>query len=350
MAFLTDEEAQTLGISRMILHVVGEEDFHPEPERHVEHAAFFIERIRDTDVASIYAFNDESSTKARLERVARNEEDFQTASQFLSREFSRMHIGATREGAFFIFELTTGDENTKIYSLIKYDYREAIEQSDGEDGSLLRRIVQAFIADRKAIQKCCLIRIVNGVAEAAVAARDRAKAAPLIGDYFEAFLDVRRVRSDRDLNHKAVEAVRLTLQEAKQHLPDQDVARGFAIAKEQLRNRPRIDGQALVDAVLAAANNPEAEDVRLDLQRRLARKIKSARLEGLSFPPNATVLRRPALRQIRTTEGVMLRYPDQADGATVRRESLPNGGETITIRTELVTEDRLVSDGTRATA
>lgn len=334
----------------MILHVVGEEGFHPEAAREVEHEAFFVERIRDTDVASVYEFNEQSATKSNLERIASGAHDFEVAAQELSREFSRLHIGATREGAFFIFELGTHDPNTKIFSLVKYDYREAIEQSITAEGSLLRRIVQAFIADRKAIQKCCLVRVVGGVAEAAIAARDRARTAPLIGDYFEAFLDVKRVRSDRDLNQKAVEVLRDTLQESREVLPDRDAARAFSVAKEQLRNRQRIDAQAMADAILAAAGNPDEENVRVDLQRRLARKIRSARLEGLAFPPDAQVLRRPAVRQLRTTEGVMLRYPDQAEGATVQRAVQAGGGEIITIRTERVTEDRLVSDRTRENA
>ncbi|WP_300578122.1 nucleoid-associated protein [Phenylobacterium sp.] len=331
----------------MILHVVGDENFEPEPERDVEHAEFFISRILDTDLDSVYEFNDESETKRRIERIARNEEGFQDAAQRLSREFSRLHIGATREGAFFIFELETGHIQSKIYSLIKYDYREAIEQSDGEDGSLLRRIVQAFIADKKAIQKSALIRIVDGEADTAVSARDRARAAPLIGDYFEAFLDVSRVRSDNALNQAVVEVVRTTLQECRELLPGQDAARAFAHAKDTLRSRQRIDAEAISDALLAAAGDPQAEDVRLDLERRLNRKLKSARLEGLSFPPDPRVLRRPALREVRTTEGVTIRYPDAAGDGTVRRASRPGGGEIFTIETQRVTEDRLVSERPR---
>jgi hypothetical protein len=349
VGFLSDEESQTLTISRMILHVVGDEEFHVEAERAVEHTEFFADRIRDTDLASIYAFNPESQTKTRLERMARGEETFEAGAQALSREFSRLHIGATREGAFFIFQLATDDPRCTLYSLIKYDYREAIEQSESDKGSLLRRIVQAFIADKKAIQKSCMVRILDGVAESTIAARDRAKPAPLIGDYFEAFLDVSRVRSDRDLTQQAVEVLRSTLQEIRDQLPDQDAARAFAQAKSALRDRQRIDAEAMADAILAAAGDPQAEDVRLGMHRRLTRKIRSARLEGLSFPPDRTVLRRPALRQVRTAEGVMIRYPDQVEGATVQRRPRPAGGEIFTIETQRVTEDRLVSDRTRET-
>lgn len=350
MGFLTDEERQNLRITRMILHVVGDENFVPEPEREVEHAEFFISRILDTDLDSVYEFNDVSETKRRLERISREEEPFEGGAQILSREFSRLHIGATREGAFFIFELNAGVPGSNLYSLIKYDYREAIEQSEGEDGSLLRRIVQAFIADKKAIQKSAFVRVVDGTANSSVSARDRARPAPLIGDYFEAFLDVSRVRSDHALNQAAVEVVRTTLQECRELLPGRDAARAFANAKDALRSRQRIDAEAISDALLAAAGDPQEENVRLDLERRLTRKLRSARLEGLSFPPDARVLRRPALREVRTTEGVTIRYPDAAADGTVMREPRPGGGEIFTIETQRVTEDRLVSERSRDSA
>ncbi len=42
MVFLTEEERRQLRIESMILHVVGEEEFDPQPTRVVEHASFFI--------------------------------------------------------------------------------------------------------------------------------------------------------------------------------------------------------------------------------------------------------------------------------------------------------------------
>lgn len=350
MGFLTDEENLSLAISRMILHVVGEEDFQPTPERPLEHTPFFLERVRDTDVAPVYAFNERSSTKAALETIFNGHEDFEPAAQELSRRFSDLHIGHTKEGAFFIFEMTTDQPETKIYSLIKYDYREAIEQVPGDEGSLLRRIVQAFIADKKAIQKSCLVRVVGGRAEAMISARDRAKSPPLIGDYFEAFLDVKRIRSDRDLNQKAVEVLKDVLQDSKDCLPDGDASRALAVAKALLRDRQRINSEAMADAIFAGAGNPEDEDVRVQIQRRLNRKLRSAKLDGLAFPPDLGVLRRPAMRQVRTTEGVMIRYPDRVENAVVTRRPRDGGGEVFTIETERVTEDRLVGDSTRGAA
>ncbi|HEX2083851.1 MAG TPA: hypothetical protein VHF86_10265 [Xanthomonadaceae bacterium] len=346
MAFLTDAERRTLKIDAMILHVVGQDPFVPEPARTVEHAPFFIARILDTDVSAVHSFEDDSATRTRLERMARSEEAFDAGAQALSREFSRLHGATTREGAFFIFALVTDDPRVRLYSLIKYDYREAIEQT-GDDRHLLRRIVHAFIDDRKAIQKSALVRIVDGRADPAVAAHDRVTSTSEISDYFAAFLGVRRTRSDRELNAEVAEVLRRTLQEARDVLPDHDVARALHHAKAVLRDRQQIHEEAIADAVLSAAGDPRDDDTRTRLLARTTRKLETAKLGGLVFPPDREVLERPPLRRLRTVEGVVLSYPDEADPVTVRRERTGQGGEVITITTDHVLEDRLVPDHLR---
>ena len=134
MGFFTDAERETIKIESMILHVVGGDDFTPEPARPVEHEEFFISRILDTDVAPVYSFVPHSQTKSELERIASGQVTFELGAQTLSREFSRLHVGSSRDGALFVFELRTADPATRLYSLIKYDYREAIEQSQENGG------------------------------------------------------------------------------------------------------------------------------------------------------------------------------------------------------------------------
>lgn len=329
----------------MILHVVGGEEFIPESVREVEHEEFFIARILDTDTDAIYSFRDTSATKAELERIATGAVDFERGTQGLSATFSRWHVNSSRDGALFVFELSGDDERTKLYSMIKYDYSEAIEQAPAEDGGLLRRIVHAFVADKKAIQKSSLVRVVNGVAETLVSARDRMKKAPEIVDYFANFLDVVRSMTDHELNTKVVSLLRETLTACKGDLQE-TVPRAFAVAKAALAQRREINEEAIIDAVLLAAGNPTDEQVLTRLQNATRRKIRSARIENLVFPSDQAVLGRPPMRRIRTTEGVTVLYPDDA-GMTVTRESKANGGELITIDTQAITEDKLVSDNAR---
>jgi hypothetical protein len=330
----------------MILHVVGGEDFTPEPARDVEHESFFISRILDTDVSPVYSFNGSSRTKDILESIFANTATFEIAAQKLSRDFSLLHLGASRDGAFFIFELTTADPQIRLFSLIKYDYREAIEQALENGGNLLRRIVHAFIADKKAIQKSAIIRLRNGIADAEISTRDRMKPAPAIGGYFETFLDVKRALTDAELNQKAVDALRNTITNCKSILPDQDVPRAFRHAKGILRDRREIDEDAIFEAILAAAGSPEAEDIRSELLAKLQREIRTAKLTGLAFKPDPQIWKKPALRRLKTVEGVTLMYPD-AIGLAIARKQTDVGGEVITITTARVTEDVLVRDPAR---
>jgi len=346
MGFLTDEEIGSLQIDNMILHVVGEENFVAQQARVVEHEEFFIDRIHETDIDGVFEFEATSQTKRQVERIAARQIPFEEGAQELSREFSRLHLGNVRDGAFFVFELSTAQPNVRLYSLVKYDYNEVIEQSDDDQG-LLRRIVHAFIEDRKAVQKSALIRVVDNVTEDVISARDRVKRPPDIGDYFAAFLDVTRNRNDEELNQRAVEVVRETLRAVRDVLPNRDVARAFRHAKEILRDRQEITADAIGDAIIAAAGDPEDENIRSDIYSRTRRKVRSAKLEGLTFPPDRQVLRRPPLRRLKTTEGIVLVYPDEAGGGVVRRDPNARGGETITIHTARVTEDEVVPNNTR---
>ena len=347
LGFITDDENGSLHITNMILHVVGGGEFVPEAARAVEHEEFFIARIRDTDVSPVYSFEPASNTKAQIERIATGAVSFEAGAQALSRDFSRLHVGSSRDGALFIFELSTHDPEVKLYSLVKYDYREAIEQEAAGEGGLLRRIVTAFIADKKAIQKSTIVRVVDGVAELPISTRDRMKPSPEIGDYFAAFLDASRTLSDEELNKKVVEVLRTTLAACKDLLPEQDVAGAFRHAQGILRDRQEINEAAITDAILAAAGSPEDEEARSMLQSTTRRRIRAAKLEGLEFRPDRQVLRRPPLRKVRTTEGVSLTYPDEAEGVIVRRERLAAGAERFTITTACVTEDKLVRDSAR---
>jgi len=347
MGFLTEDELGSLQIENMVLHKVGDGGFVPQPTHPVEQAEFFIERIRETDTAAVFGFEDKSLTKAQIERIAKQEDKFEVGAQNLAREFARFHDGTSRKGAFFIFELTTNVPTTKIYSLIKYDYEEVIEQTDGSEEKLLRLIVQAFVAGKRSIQKSALVRVANGVADVALCATDRMKAGADIGDYFASYLHVIRTRSDDDLNREVVNVLRNVLAECREDLPEKDVPRAFKHAQAHLHDRTVVDEGAIREAILAAAGNPEDERTITRLDKSLSRKIKSAKLEGLSFAPNRKILKKPGLRQLRTTEGVLIVYPDDASATTVSREKVSGNGEVITIHTKKVTDDRIVPENAR---
>lgn len=344
MPFFTDIELESLRIENMVLHVVGNEQFVPQPARDVQHPEFFIERVKDTDASAVFEFQVGSRTKAVIEAIARGETRFEDGAQELAREFARMHDSTTKAGAFFVFELRTGDDRTRLFSLIKYDYQQAVEQANEGDGELLRLIAQAFVTQKRAIQKSAIVRVVDGIAENALAARDRMIPGLGVAEYFGRYLHVIRTRDEEELTQTLVGVLRDLFKDLRDNLPDRDVSRAFRRSQEILRDRQNINAGAVLEAVLAAGEISNDEVVRSEVETRLTRKLKAAKLDGLEFAPSLNVMRKPPLRKVVTTEGVRLFYPDNPDDAVVRRERLMDGGERIIITTKHVTEDEIVRD------
>lgn len=321
----------------MILHVVGGRRYEAQPERAVEFDDFFLERIRETNVDAVHVFNDDSETKQTLQDIGAGVETFEDGAHRLSRRFHDLHVGSSIHGAFFIFELTC-DAGTKFYSLIKYDFREALEQSMIDDEAHLRRIVNALISDRKAVQKSAIIKIENNVAIGAVAARDRTKVPPDIGDYFATFLDVMRDRSNAELTQAAITCIKEAIMNCADLLPNGDIPTAFRRAKDVLRDQQTISEEAITTALLAAANYPDDEIMESRLRAAARRRISANKLEGLEFPPNRQHLRRPQVRRIKTVENVTLEFPDDLEGNVVNWDE--EGDETVfTIRTQEVKEN-----------
>lgn len=344
MSFLTDDEAMSLTVNRMILHVVGgDDDFEAQAEQgEIEHEQFFLERIRNAAVDGVHTFDATSDTKQRLERIARDEISFEDAGQELSRAFSQAHVGTSTAGAFFVFELGVPAQDTVLYSMVKYDYRNVLELVSKAGRQSLRSIVQAFVTERRAIQKSCLVRVRNGHAEPLVSAFDRMGNSPDLTDYFRKFLGVRRTRSDEELSRNLNELLRSTLTACKDILPGRNVVAALERTKESLRGRPIVDESAMRDAIFVGGGSPDSEDARAELERTTTRELKKHRLAGVEFRPSSGVLAQRPRRQIKTAESVILSYPGEEEGRSVRKEQQSDGGWIITIRTQR----DLVEDGT----
>ena len=337
LSFLTDEESAALSVRRMILHVVGTEGTFEaqEEQREIEHEPFFLDRIRNNAIDGVHSFEDESEAKLRLERIAQGELAFQTGGQELARVFSRAHVRTSVPGAFFLFELDVNAPGTTLYSMIKYDYQNALELVARDGRQSLRVIVQAFVTDRRAIQKSCLVRVVNGSAEPLVSAFDRMGRSPDLTDYFQSFLEVRRSRDDAELSAGLNELLRTTLSACREILPRRDVVAALDLSKESLRGRDLVDESAIREAIFVGSGSPADEHARTQLDRATTRALKHQRMTGVSFCPAPSVLARRPRRQIKTAESVVLSYPGEEEGRSVMRERQPSGaGWIITIRTQ----------------
>lgn len=346
MSFFADAELANIAISRMIVHVVGggkQQPFTAQPELPVEedpYIHFFLARILDAAVSPVHKFEKASATKLVLLKMSKGEVGFEEGGQELARKFKLDHVGASSGGAFFVFELSTSVPGTKFYSLIKYDYREAIELYAKDGKSAFRQIVQAFVKEKKAIQKSCLVRVKAAAIDDEVSAFDRMGNAPDLTDYFQKFLDVKRDRDTKELSANLGNVLRKTLQDCRQHLPNKDIKTALNICKDSLSGRDLVDDEAIREAVFVAAGRP-LEDVRADIDKALAKQLKAFRLTGVSFKPDPNSLKRSPRVKMRTAEGVLIEYPGEQENRAVIRLPDGKGGWTITIKTaeDLVQDD-----------
>lgn len=147
MSFLTDDEIDSIQVTKMILHVVGRSDepFAPEPEIEVQQEPFFRDRIISAAASGLHTFSPDSQVRPIIEEMAQDRITFEAGGQRLARLFYRDHVGQSTSGAFFVFELQGNTPEVRLYALVKYDYREAVELAHRGGKNVLRAIVQAFI-------------------------------------------------------------------------------------------------------------------------------------------------------------------------------------------------------------
>ena len=349
MSFLTELEVASLSIKRMSLHVVGgESEFTPEAELDsIEQESFFIERIKDVNSSGIFSFKPDSTTKDIIEEIAKEELSFEIGAQRLSKAFSASHVGSSSDGAFFVFELDAGTDDSKLYGMIKYDYKPVVEKTTKDGQVHLRKIVEAFVEDKKALQKSCIVRCISGVAVLEVSAKDRMGKAPDLTDYFAKFLGVTRSRSDEELNNALNSVLREVLNKSKDVIPEGNVGVALSVARGVLRDRSEIDEDAVYEAICAAAGHPEDERVRIELSNCVRSEIKSKKLSGLKFKPDQKILKSSQRRRIKTVEGVIIEYPTSLEGAKVRREQSADGGLIFTVEADRLEGDNLVDGNSR---
>lgn len=343
MSFFSDEEVDSLKIKRMILHVVGTKNFEAMPERALEEETFFIGKIVDMAAAPVFMFKAVSSTRKEIEAIANGDTSFVKGAQGLAGSFHRQHVVGSADGVLLMFELAVSDPDVKIYSLIKYDYKLALEQNDVEPGKKLRRIVNALVDEKKAIQKTALVRVVSGVAEQTISATDRTKHGVDLADYFADFLAVTRAVSDTELSQVTRKVLKAALQCCIDQLPGRDVAKAVQKAQANLGTRRRVDEDAIVEAVMLAAGHPKDEKVANRLERETRSRVRKSTLHELSFEPDRQVLRQPYMRKIVTAEGVTLIFPDRVENPNVKIVDLEGSKKQFIISTDMVKEDNVVT-------
>lgn len=345
MGFLTEEELSTLRINRMNFQVVGEPTFETrQAMRTVEHADFFLERVLDVDVGAVYEFQTRSHTRDAIQRIAQGTTGFSSGASALAEDFHGRHVGQAKAGAFFFFELGCAVPQTRLYALLKYDYSEVLTLSRGNAREQLRRVVQAFVKDKRALQKSALIRVVAGNVEGVVSVRDRAARSPNITDFFAGFLGVGRTRDDVELNREALQAIGDIVKQAPEGSWPNGSVQASKIMRQSLKDCVQITEDAAHQAALLAAGRPDDETVVASLRLLTERIWRRRRLLGLAFTPDQGVFRVAPSRHIRTVERIRLTFPDELSDVRVLTEPSEDGSAVITIRTEKIESNEIVHE------
>lgn len=325
----------------MIIHLVGKRiAFSREPETPVQQQDFFRARMIEHASSPVHQFNEHSNVMPVLQQMGDGQLDFQGGGQELARLFWRDHAPQSTPGAFFVFQLSTALPDDILYVMIKYDYRAVVELSQQDGQNVLREIIQAFVKEKRAVQKFCIARYRNGQIEPAVSATDRMGEAPDLTDYFETFLGVSRARTIQELSARLNEAMRSSLQAVRDHLPERNVGAALARAKQSLQGRGVVTNDDIVDAVLHGANRPDDEDLVSRIERVTRSKLRSSNLTDVDFRPDPATLQVAPRHRVKTAEGTRIEYQEAELGRTIFRDDTPDG-TTFTIRTrhQLVEDD-----------
>jgi hypothetical protein len=350
MGFLSEDEAESLQLDRMSLHIVGGDDeFAPQPELLVEHSDFLLQVIKSIAADGVYKFQNLSTTKTTIERIARGDVSFEEGAQSLARDFKRLHVNSARDGAFFVFELSVHQPGTKFYALVKYDYSRALEIVHGDGGQALRQIVEAFVSSRSAIQKSAIVKVQGNIVQEQVSTRDRmSKPSPLLTEFFKNYLQVERDRDDDQLTTDAKDAVRKALIDSKALLPIGGLAVCVSRANNVLRDALQISEEVIRQAVWVGAGQPENIEAKEQLEKAANRNLAKLKLTGLQFAPARAALPRSVRRTVTTEEGVRLEYNTALQGQAVQIEELQDGQTRFIVTTRSYKDD-VQSDRVRET-
>ncbi|CAA2158975.1 hypothetical protein MBRA_04217 [Methylobacterium brachiatum] len=333
MAFLTDAEKDALSIRRMIFHVVGKDLDEPIllPEiTPLQEPAFFLGRVRSALTGNLFAFRAGSGVETALRGIAAGG-DFTAGTQAMARDFHTRHRAGTSNGAFLVFELGVGTTDP-IYALVKYDHDEVVRYSLGAAQPRLERLQEAFVKKPEALQKIALVRLTPG-SGGHVMVRDRSKRTH-ISEYFEGFLNARRVNEPGDLSGKLVEAVKVAYKIHKPDLPADVQAGGVNRLYDVLRQGGQRydpdDREPLLTALFGVL--PEGASIRGTLERQL--RDRGVAEESFEIDPER--VQKPRKRVMETQEGVIVLYDEAHRPA---RTTMPDGRERIEILTAGILRD-----------
>ena len=336
MAVLDDTELAILKIERMVFHIVG-----PRPEHFQrlveispgEFEDFFADRIRSASRGNSYLFSDKAQTQSRLLSILMNTARFQEESEKLAEDFQRAHGGQTAPGAFMVFLLRCGAR--RAFALMKYDDNTVLtyqleDAAAGRKKAKLESLQRNFVKDPSALQKAALITL--DPEPGVLNVMDRRNGAE-VARYFELFLGAKREFDHCELTKRIVDAAISAVLDNQDLVPPEV----YREARRRAYNAAAGGGEITPDSsktFLEAMFGTQLDDDD-PIVRRYQTKLRVQRIQDESFKLDPTGLKRPRRRNIETSRGVRVTFPEELnDLVTVDRE---NG--RITISDKIIRDD-----------
>ncbi|WP_316224872.1 MULTISPECIES: nucleoid-associated protein [unclassified Bradyrhizobium] len=311
MAFLTEQELESLRIDQSVFHIVGPGDEHFQLLAAFEagrHAPFFLGRVRSVNSGNRYEFLEDAPVRAQLARISRDRGTFQEESEKLATAFNQAHGGSTAVGAFLIFSLSCS--SGRIFALLKfedekvlsYDY-DVTRGRSGKPRPTFGEIERTFVQNRNALQKAALIKLRKEGDEICVVDRQNPQRPAA---YFEQFLLVRRRRTEEELTKAIVEVTRNIAYKHKEMLP-QDTMKNLAQRLyEASLSGGSVDGEN-AENWLKSILGPLPDDS--PIVKDFKAKLKREGMAGESFVLQKDAIPAPRNRRVETASGVKLTFP-----------------------------------------
>ena len=344
MAFLTDEELESLTIEQSVFHIVGPREEHfqlLEAFDATPHAAFFLARIKSINAGNRYSFLTDATVRTKLARIGANASTFQDESEELAKAFDLGHRGSAAIGAFLVFTLNSS--SGPFYALLKFEDEKVLSYAIKGDGPgkpkpTFGEIERTFVQNRNALQKAALIRIRDGDDLLCVVDRQNPQRPAA---YFETFLGAKRMRTEDELTRKLVDVTRSIARKHKDKLPADAVAALSRRLYDASQSGGSVDGEKVEDWFRSIVGPlPDDSPVIADLKKELKREG----MAGESFVLRKGAIPAPRNQRLETKNGVKVTYPMDLPGSivTINRDK----GEII-IKDPIILNDIELEHGRR---
>ncbi|AKC07225.1 nucleoid-associated protein [Agrobacterium tumefaciens] len=343
MGMLENEDLARLRIDRMIFHVVGpeENDLTLMDEVEIEgFEPFFLERIRETNVGNRFEFiGINVGVRPSLAAINEEPENFVTISKALAETFQNLHENTAKKGAFIVAKLS--GLATPTFALIKFDDLRVLrflhQTTGGTVTATVSEVENTFQEDKKAMQKSALILLDDEGGSLAVYDRTNRRD---VTKYFRNFLGAKRLYDGAQATERLKTALTEAYQKHLQEMPQEVKSTWRTKLYEATRNLETLDTEDMGNFMVSVFGEYGINE---RFKATIASELQRQKISGEAIEIAPAMITKPAVRQVKTQEGIQVRIPDGKDGL-VNLDVHDDGHATITIQTRRITSNELVDE------